>query len=107
MRYPASEKAEIIHLVEASHLPASAHWTSSASRAPPSIAGTIAIATAGSKRWPIIARGRTASGTASPTRSGPDHRAGAARNGAEPARAGGALHRREGTSSRKRRCIGC
>jgi len=48
MRYPASENAEIIQLVEQSHLPANricrlnARWTSSASRARRSTAGMIA-----------------------------------------------------------------
>lgn len=55
MRYPASEKAEIIQLVEQSHLPTkricqpSARWTSSAFHAPPSIAGMSAIVKAGGR----------------------------------------------------------
>ena len=46
MRYPASEKAEIIRLVEACTSRRGAHWTSSASRAPRFIVGMIAIAPA-------------------------------------------------------------
>ena len=43
MRYPPSEKLEIIRLVERSHLPSGAPWTSWVFRRPHSIAGTIAI----------------------------------------------------------------
>jgi hypothetical protein len=42
MRYPASEKAEIIDLVEGSHLPAKPHWINSASRVQRSIVGMTA-----------------------------------------------------------------
>ena len=69
MRYPASEKAEIIKLVEQSHLPAKRPWTSSVFPAPPFTDGMIAIVTAGLKRWPTIAHDRTASGIASRTMS--------------------------------------
>jgi putative transposase len=70
MRYPASEKAEIIQLVEGNRIcRPSAHWTSSASRAPLSIAGMIAIVRAGLRRWPIIAHGQIVSGTGSRTMS--------------------------------------
>src|SRR6201992_1828387 len=67
MRYPASETAEIIQLVEQSHLPASAHWTNSASHAPHSIAGMIATAMEALTRWPIIGLDQTESGIVSPT----------------------------------------
>ena len=96
MRYPASEKAEIIRLVEASHLPARRTL------------GKLGIPRATFYRWYdryLLRRGRGAgrsSLTAGPglephPRPGPsrDRRAGAARDGAEPARTGGALHRRE------------
>jgi hypothetical protein len=43
MRYPASEKAEIIELVEQSHLPAKRTLVGSAFHAPHFIAGTTAI----------------------------------------------------------------
>ena len=46
MRYPASEKLEIIRLVEQSHLGVGPLWTSWAFRRPPFIAGTIAF-------WPL------------------------------------------------------
>ena len=69
MRYPASDKAEIIELVEQSHLPAKRTLDSSASRGPPFTDGMIAILTAGLKRWPTIAHDRTASGIASRTMS--------------------------------------
>jgi len=68
MRYPASEKAEIIELVEQSHLPAK-RWTSSVYREPHSIAGMIVTVRAALKHWPIIGRGRTGSGTGSRTMS--------------------------------------
>jgi hypothetical protein len=44
VRYPASEKTEIIQLIEQSHCRPSAPWKSSASREPLSIDGTIVIA---------------------------------------------------------------
>ena len=77
MRYPASEKAEIIELVEQSHLPAKRTLDKLGIPRPRSIAGTIAIVRAGLRRWPIIAHDRTASGIASRTMSAPDHRPGA------------------------------
>jgi len=46
MRYPASEKAEIIHWSSNRTFRPSAHWTSSVSRAPHSIAGMIAASEA-------------------------------------------------------------
>ena len=46
MRYPASEKLEIIRLVEQSHLGSGPLWTSWALRRPPFIAATIAF-------WPL------------------------------------------------------
>ena len=69
MRYPASEKAEIIKLVEQSHLPAKRTLDKLGIRAPPFTDGMIAIVTAGRKRWPTIAHDRTASGIASRTMS--------------------------------------
>ena len=47
MRYPASEKLEIIRLVEHSPLPVRAHWRNSAFRGRLSIAGTICISSGG------------------------------------------------------------
>ena len=67
MRYPASEKLEIIRLVEQSHLPVAARWRSSASRGPRFTDGAISIKAAGRKLWTIARRGRIASGTAFPT----------------------------------------
>jgi hypothetical protein len=67
MRYPASEKAEIIELVEQSHLPAERTLTNSASREPHSIAGMIATARAALKRSPTIGPGQIGSGIASRT----------------------------------------
>ena len=64
MRYPASEKAEIIELVEQSHLPAKRTLDKlSIPRA--TFYRTIVIVGAGLKRWPIIALDRTACGIAS------------------------------------------
>ena len=68
MRYPASEKAEIIELVEQSHLPAKRTLDKLGSE-PHSIAGMIGTVRAALKLWPIIGRGRTGSGTASRTMS--------------------------------------
>ena len=51
MRYPASEKAEIIQLVEQSHLPAKRTLDNSASPAPRSTAGMIDTLKAGLRRW--------------------------------------------------------
>ena len=74
MRYPASEKLEIIRLVEQSHLGSGPLWTSWALRRPPFIAGTIAF-------WPLatpVLRIATAAqagcGTVSRMMSGADHR---------------------------------
>jgi transposase len=47
----------------------SARWTSSVYREPRSIAGMIVTVKAALEHWPIIGRGRTGSGTASPTMS--------------------------------------
>ena len=68
MRYPASEKAEIIGLIEQSHLPAGVHWTNSASREPHSIAGTTAIVRVGLKRW-LFCRPPSRSTPSSPRRA--------------------------------------
>ncbi|MEY9186450.1 transposase-like protein [Bradyrhizobium ottawaense] len=68
MRYPASEKAEIIQLVEQSHL--------SVSRAPHSIAGMIATAREALKRWPITGLDQTGSGIAPRRCAGSGHRPG-------------------------------
>ena len=69
MRYPASEKAEIIELVEQSHLPAKRTLDKLGIPARRFTAGMIAIVRAGLKRWPTIAHDRTASGIASRTMS--------------------------------------
>ena len=55
MRYPASDKAEIIELVEQSHLPAKRTLDK--------------LGIPGLKRWPTIAHDRIASGIASRTMS--------------------------------------
>jgi transposase-like protein len=96
MRYPASEKAEIIRLVEGSHLPARRTLDK------------LGIPRATFYRWydryltgevEALADHRSRPGSRLEPHPRPDpgrdHRPGAARNGAEPTRAGGALHRRE------------
>ena len=62
MRYPASEKLEIIQLVEQSAR-CGVRWKRSAFRAPPSIAGMICTRAAGRKLWTIDPPSRLASGT--------------------------------------------
>jgi hypothetical protein len=69
MRYPASDKAEIIELVEQSHLPAKRTLDKLGIPRATFTDGMIAILTAGLKRWPTIAHDRTASGIASRTMS--------------------------------------
>jgi hypothetical protein len=69
MRYPASDKAEIIELVEQSHLPAKRTLDKLGIPRATFTDGMIAILTAGLKRWPTIAHDRTASGIASRTLS--------------------------------------
>ena len=69
MRYPLSEKLEIIRLVERSHLPAKRTlWRSWAFPAPRFIAGTTAIRPADRRPWRTAARGLAKSGTVSPMR---------------------------------------
>ncbi len=68
MRYSASEKAEIIGLVEGSHLPAKANSNSSASRAHLLLRVRDRYLTGAPRRWLTTARGRIASGTAFPPR---------------------------------------
>ena len=95
MRYPASEKLEIIRLVEQSHLPA--RRTLDQLGIPSSDLLPLvrsAIRPAGRKPWRIAPQGRTGSGTASLTQS-------ATRSSSwrwmqpelQPAGTGGALHR--------------
>src|SRR5213075_2194402 len=67
MRYPASDKAEIIELVEQSHLPAKR--TLDKLGIPRATFYRWYDVTAGLKRWPTIAHDRTASGIASRTMS--------------------------------------
>ena len=69
MRYPASEKAEIIQLVEQSHLPAKRTWTNSVSRAPRSTAGMTDTVRAVLRRWMTAVHDQIASGTGSRTMS--------------------------------------
>ena len=66
MRYPASEKLEIIRLVEQSHLPVADAGETRHPPGQPSTAGTTGIRTAGRRPSTIAHPGRTASGTASP-----------------------------------------
>jgi hypothetical protein len=66
MRYPASEKLEIIRLVEGVHQ-CGGRWKSSAFRAPPSTAGTICVRPAAPKPCRTDTPSRIASGTASQT----------------------------------------
>ena len=63
MRYPASEKLEIIRLVEQSHRRCAGRWRSSASLAPPFTDGTTSIRPGGRKLWKTDRPGRSASGT--------------------------------------------
>src|SRR3954469_1468139 len=68
MRYPASEKGEIIELVEQSHLPAKRTLDKlGIPRATFFTDGMIAIVTAALRRWLTTGPDRTASGTASRT----------------------------------------
>ena len=70
MRYPASEKIEIIRIVEQSPLSARRTLDQSGCHGRRSIAGTISIRRAGRKPWRIGHRRLAGSGTASPTPSG-------------------------------------
>jgi hypothetical protein len=68
MRYSASEKFEIIELVEQSSQCAG-HWLQSGSRDRRSTTGTADTRRAGSKLWWMASRDRGGSGTRSLTRS--------------------------------------
>src|SRR4051812_33164676 len=70
MRYPASEKAEIIRLVEQSHLPVRRTLEKLGIPRATFYAGTIFTEPAGLRLWATVRPGRGASGTASPRRSG-------------------------------------
>ena len=65
MRYPASEKAEIIKIVEQSHLSARRRWSRSAFPEPLFTAGMSNIRPVALRRWKTGHRSRIASGTAS------------------------------------------
>ena len=67
--YPASEKAEIIQLVEQSHLPAKRTLDKLGIPALRSTAGMTDTVRAGLRRWMTAGRGRIASGIASRTMS--------------------------------------
>ena len=69
MRYPASEKAEIIELVEQSHLPAKRTLDKLGIPRATFYRWYDRYREGGLKRWPIIAHDRTASGIASRTMS--------------------------------------
>ena len=64
MRYPASEKLEIIRLVEQSPLPVRRTLEKLGIPRRPSTAGTIGTRAAGRRPWTIARRGRIGSGTA-------------------------------------------
>jgi transposase InsO family protein len=66
MRYAASEKLEIIRLVEESACPCDGRWKRLAFRAPPSTAGTICTDFVSLKPWTTEILSRIASGTAFP-----------------------------------------
>jgi hypothetical protein len=68
MRYPATEKLEVIRLVEQSHLPVRRTLEKLGIHAPHSIVGMISIEQMGRRPWKIAAHGPTGCGTASPTR---------------------------------------
>ena len=63
MRYPASEKLEIIRTVESSHLPAKQTLDMLGIPAPRFIASTTVTSKAGLTRWQIAARAPSLSGT--------------------------------------------
>jgi hypothetical protein len=69
MRYPASEKAEIIQLVEQSHLPAKRTLDKLGVPALRSTAGMTDIVRAGLRRWLTTVPDRIVSGIASPMMS--------------------------------------
>src|SRR5262245_62644113 len=69
MRYSASEKFEIIELVEQSSLSIRRHWLQSGSRDRRSTTGTADTRRAGSKLWRMASRDRSGSGTRSLTLS--------------------------------------
>ena len=64
MRYPASEKLEIIRTVEGSHLPTKKRLICFASLAPLFIGGMIVISKVGLMHWQINLLDRDQSGTA-------------------------------------------
>lgn len=66
MRYPVSEKAEIIQLVEGSHLPAKRTLDKLGIPRATFYRGTSAIVKAGQRRWLTIVHDPIASGTAFP-----------------------------------------
>ena len=70
MRYPASEKLEIIRLVEQSHLPVRRTLEKLGIPRPHSTAGMIVIEAAGPRPWKIDRPGPAGCGTASPSRCG-------------------------------------
>ena len=97
MRYPASEKAEIIRLVEQSHLPVAPN--AGEARHPEGHVLPLVRSLsrpAGLRLWATVRPGPAASGTASPRRSA-SQIIDLALDEPElsPSRAGGALHRRE------------
>ena len=69
MRYSASEKLEIIRLVEQSHLPVRRTLAQIGIRDPRSIDGAISIKPAGQRRWTIAVLGLIGCGTVSPMTS--------------------------------------
>jgi hypothetical protein len=68
MRYPTSEKLEIIKLVEQSHLPVRRTLGNSALPGRPFTTGTVSTDLAVPKRWQIAVHGQAGCGTASPIR---------------------------------------
>ena len=74
MRYPASEKTEIIRLVEQSHLPARRTLEKLGIPGRLFTAGMITISPAARRRWRIAPHGQIGSGTASRRDQEPDHR---------------------------------
>ncbi len=108
MRYPASEKAEIIQFVEQSHLPAKRTLAKLGIPRATFTDGMIAIVMADLRRWLIIAHDPTASGIGFPTMSAA--RSSTWRWSFQSCRRGSwrcASPTRKSTSSRKLRSIGC
>ena len=108
MRYSASEKLEIIRLVEQPHLPVRRTLQQIGSRDPRFIHGAIFIGPEGQRLWTIAARGPIVCGTASLMTSvrGSSHWHSTSRS-SRPANWPCVLPMSSATSCRKPRFIAC